>query len=338
MGPSELRERALRELGSALRGAGRVALINFPNHGNPGDPGLWLGSRALLRDLGVEIGYEAAWWSLDLDSLDAAVGPGEPVLINGGGNFGDLYAGQQAARMRLIVERPGVPVIQLPQSIEFRDPANAVPVAQAIAAHGDVTLIARDERSVRAARDLLGVEARLSPDHAFGLVPLTPSVPVAREVLWMVWPAGSPEATSESQLADPPAWVHVEDWHTGAALAHESWDDAGREAWAVNRELADRWDDPRARAEWPRLRSTFPPLAERWFQRGVDLVASSRVLVTNKLHGHIVASMLGMPHVVMDNGYGKVRATLDTWTAGLPGVHVARDAAEALAIADGLRS
>ena len=335
MDPGELRSTALEALRACLGGARRVALINFPNHGNPGDPGLWLGTHSLLRSLVVEVVYQSTPWSLDLAALSRAVGDA-PVLINGGGNFGDLYAGQQQGRMQLLQNWPGRPVIQLPQSIHFADPANASVVAEAIRAQGAFTMMVRDTQSVALSRTLLDVEPVLSPDHAFGLVPLVSSQPVTRELLWMVWPEGAAEFTPASQLHDPPSWVHVEDWHTGAALAHEHFDDLGTEAWLANRQIEASWHDESVRRDWQALVATFDPLARRWFDRGVELVAGSRVLVTNKLHGHLVAVMLGKPHVVLDNSYGKVSGALETWTRNAPGVHVASTADEALQIATGL--
>lgn len=327
-----LRSAAEDALRDVLAGARRVALVNFPNHGNPGDPGLWLGTHSLLKSLGVRVVYEAAPWSLDLEALDRVIGDA-PVLINGGGNFGDLYAGQQEARMRLIAGWTGRRVIQLPQSVEFENPDNATPVAEAIRAHGAFTMMVRDRRSQEASRALLGLDPVLSPDHIFGLAPLTSTAAVTRDLLWMVWPEGAREFTPQSQPVDPPAWVHVEDWHAGAALAHERFDPGGRIAFRINRAFEARWSSAAVRRAWPLLSATFSPLAHRWLDRGVDLVASSKVLVTNKLHGHLVAALLAKPHVVMDNSYGKVAGALETWTRDLPGVHVARDGSEAMTIA-----
>ncbi len=326
---ADLREAALEALRSTLGGARTVGFINFPNHGNPGDPGLWLGTHSLLKTLGVKVAYQSTYWSLDLDQLGRAV-KDNPVLINGGGNFGDLYAGQQGARMQLLRGWKDRPVVQLPQSIHFRDPANAAEVAQVIADQGAFTMMVRDTQSVELSRSLLGVDAVLSPDQAFGLVPLRSAAPITRDVLWMVWDRGVAEYTDDSQLESPPDFVHVEDWITGAYLAHEQFDRAGAKAFALNRAIEAAWAEKRP---WKKLASTFQPLAQRWFDRGVDLIAGSRVLVTNKMHGHIVATMLGTPHVVLDNSYGKVAGCIDTWTHGLPGVHRASTADEALAIA-----
>src|SRR5699024_3836763 len=104
------------ELPRALRGARTVALVNFPNHNHPGDSALWLGARASLKRLGVHVAYQCAWSSYSPEALARAY-PERPVLINGGGNFGDLYRGQQRLRERLLADQRGRHIIQLPQSI-----------------------------------------------------------------------------------------------------------------------------------------------------------------------------------------------------------------------------
>ena len=333
MSVDDLRANAREALSSVLDGARAVGLVNFPNHGNPGDPGLWLGTRALLRDLGVRVAYQANPESLDLDVLDRVLGDA-PVLINGGGNFGDLYGRQQGARMRLFEHHRRGPIVQLPQSVRFRDPANAEPVADAVAGR-DIRIMVRDHASQEAVRQLLKVEPVLSPDHAFGLGGLRRTRSVDREVLWMTWDPSMPEATPESILADPPDWVHTVDWFTGAATAHEDFDARGRLAWHVNRSLSVRGSA--LGSQWPMLAATFAPLARRWWARGLDILSSAGVLVTNKLHGHIAATLMGIPHVVLDNEYGKVLGAVEAWTSSLPGVYVATDADEALAVADKLR-
>ena len=39
----------------------------------------------------------------------------------------------------------------------------------------------------------------------------------------------------------------------------------------------------------------------------------ARVVVTDRLHAHVLCTMFAVPHVLLDDGYGKIRAFLDTW-------------------------
>ena len=105
-------------------GGTRVALVNFPNHANAGDSAIWLGALASLRRMQVHVAYRASWATYEPTALRRALGDGV-VLLQGGGNFGDLYpANQQATRERVLADLADVRTIQLPQSLHFDDPAN----------------------------------------------------------------------------------------------------------------------------------------------------------------------------------------------------------------------
>ncbi len=165
---AELANRFDTELASALRGARQVALLNFPNHGNPGDDAIWLGARASLRRLGISVRYQCAWTGYHPDAL-AAAHPEGPVLLNGGGNFGDLYGGQQGLRERVFRELRGRPVIQLPQSIHFAQRKNLDRVRRQVAEHGDVTLMLREQASYELAQREFEADTVLAPDSALAL-------------------------------------------------------------------------------------------------------------------------------------------------------------------------
>ena len=52
--------------------------------------------------------------------------------------------------------------------------------------------------------------------------------------------------------------------------------------------------------------------------RAATLVADHRTVTTNRMHCHILASLLGVPNVVFDNCYGKCSAYFEAWHAELP--------------------
>jgi pyruvyl transferase EpsO len=52
--------------------------------------------------------------------------------------------------------------------------------------------------------------------------------------------------------------------------------------------------------------------------RAAQLVADHRQVVTNRMHCHILASLLGVPSVLLDNSYGKCSAYFSAWHADLP--------------------
>jgi pyruvyl transferase EpsO len=52
-------------------------------------------------------------------------------------------------------------------------------------------------------------------------------------------------------------------------------------------------------------------------------------VVTDRLHAHILCLLLGIPHAVLDNSYGKLTRFLDAWTGDIAGVHRADSAQHA---------
>ncbi|WP_276524270.1 polysaccharide pyruvyl transferase family protein, partial [Enterobacter hormaechei] len=46
--------------------------------------------------------------------------------------------------------------------------------------------------------------------------------------------------------------------------------------------------------------------ARRRVERGLRLLSRGERIVTDRLHGHILSLLLGIPHVVLDNDYGKL--------------------------------
>jgi len=81
------------------------------------------------------------------------------------------------------------------------------------------------------------------------------------------------------------------------------------------------------------LSATYAPLARRRLERGCRLLASAGAIVTDRLHGHVLCLLLGIPHVLLDNNYGKVRSFYETWTADADLVRWGESPAEALRLA-----
>ena len=310
----QLSDRLDATIGESLGGAKNVALVNFPNHGNPGDSALWLGAKASLRRLGAHVRYQCAWDTYSPTALARSL-PHGPVLINGGGNFGDLYAGQQGLRERLLAELRGRPIVQLPQSMHFREKTNLDRNRRLVADHGKVTLIAREQESEARFRASFDAPVLLAPDCAFGLRSLrAPKEPPTADILWLHRKPGDAEYVDHG---GPPPDISVVDVEWIDQQPQEpAWRLRHRTARAGNEWLRPRAArDPRwARRVWRPLSWTLDPLGWGFTLRGIDILSRGRFLVTDKLHGHIMATLAGLPHVVMDNSYGKVSATYRSWT------------------------
>jgi pyruvyl transferase EpsO len=316
-----LRTRLERTVAAAVPHGARVALLDLPNHPNSGDNAIWLGELALLRRRHAQLAYVCETHGYDAHAVRRAVGPNGVVLLHGGGNFGDEWPGYQVLRERVIGELADLPIVQLPQSLQFGDDAARARATAALGDHPRLTVLCRDVPSCETARALAPrATVELCPDAAFALRPAqrrgTPPGPP-------LWLSRTDRERRAPRLAPPSGHGLVTDW--GEADLSE---DALR---ALSRNGGQRatkrsWLAP---AAVPAIAALHRGLTTRRVSEAFALLASAPVVVTDRLHAHILCLLLGVPHVVVDTGYGKLRRFVDAWTHDNPLVRIATDAAEA---------
>lgn len=66
---------------------------------------------------------------------------------------------------------------------------------------------------------------------------------------------------------------------------------------------------------------------------GFELLGSARFVVTDRLHGHILSTVIGVPHVLMDSKLGKNINFHDTWTRDCECTRITSDITSALNVA-----
>ena len=303
------------------------ALVGFPYHANVGDSAIWLGERALLRDLGAVVVYTCDLTSYSERDLRERL-PTGTILIHGGGNLGDLWPHQQEFRERIIATFPRHRIIQLPQSIHFASRANLDRARSVLDGHPDLTILVRDHRSLDEARARFATHSLLCPDLAFGITdrpddgPYGPG-PAGVEVVWL---ARSDHESAQQSLPPFPDDVLVTDWAAGEGATPD---------WTARAAAAE--EDYRAAAGGSAAHTAAADrLAALQLQRGCRLLSSGMVVATDRLHGHLLCLMLGRPHVILNDRHGKLANTFATWTCDSPLARWARTPGEALALARAL--
>jgi pyruvyl transferase EpsO len=317
-----LRARFDATLATHLAGARRVALLDFPYYDNVGDSAIWLGEVHALRRLGVRVVYAADHLRFREEQVDAL--PADvPLLLSGGGNFGDLWEHHQRFRERVAVRFPGRRVLQLPQSIHFRAPGAAERSAETLRAHPDLTVLVRDADSLAQARDGLGLRTDLCPDAAFGIDAgfadrwrTAADRPVLE--LWR----------RDDEARDPVAGDGGHpgvDWYLPRNRRRRATN-------AANKAIRTAGSGPLARRA---VAANLDRLAHAEVRRGVELLAHGRVVATDRLHAVILSTLIGRPHVAVENSYGKIGRVHRAWLEGsaLTRFAATRDQARADAVA-----
>ena len=127
---------------------------------------------------------------------------------------------------------------------------------------------------------------------ALGALPRLGSVAV--DVLWLCADGAPPEGVSSRVVS----WESPEPAYTPRQ----------RVTARANAELRSRaFRDPEfARRTWRALSATFVPLSKAHVQYALTVLGGGRVLVTDDLHGHLLALLAGIPHVVVGDPAGGV--------------------------------
>ena len=80
-------------------------------------------------------------------------------------------------------------------------------------------------------------------------------------------------------------------------------------------------------------RRVWEGLARERVRRGCAMLSRGKVIITDRLHGHILSLLLGIEHIVLDNSYGKLSSFYGSWTQASDLAHWATSPEEALALA-----
>ena len=311
-----------------------AALVDYPESANCGEQAIWLGEKKLLSELGVSVAYECSAQTYDRGAMAAKLGNGT-ILMHGGGNFGDRYRQNHDFRLKLLQDFPGNKVIFFPQQAAFLDNEYLQRSASVVAGHQDVTLFAGGLVAQHMLNRYFGSKARveMAPDLGFML---GAQERVSDPVYDIVWIARTDQqgandqteaaARLSSQAAEKlvlprfpdgveinlvvkqrPPTVLLTDW---SSLVFENED---------------------ARVSYSRL--AFDARAEASVRRAIHILSLGRVIITDRLHGHVFCLLLGIPHVFLNNDSGKNWNFYETWTRESPLCRLARNPAEAWSLA-----
>lgn len=319
-------DKALAELVSP---GAAVALVGFPNHWNAGDSAIWIGEQESLARLNCKIVYQCAWQDYNRHILEDLI-EDNPILIHGGGNFGDLWPNHQVFRERIIADFPRNPIIQLPQSLCFTEEANLVRFQRLIASHPRLTFMLRDRISFEHARALFDAPSLLVPDMAFCLGSQAPPSPDADSVVPVFWLSRTDKESAVNHVQETGLGCLRQDWLEPGEGDQPFWKEAERLSLHIRHARARLSEKFLISAALADIAEAYEALARLRLRRGLWLLARGRVVVTDRLHGHILCLCLNRPHVLLDSYHRKVSAFHGTWTRESPITYWAASPVEAL--------
>lgn len=322
--------KGLEEIGSIEE----CALLNYPDYLNIGDHLIWLGEVFYLTEvLKTKIKYTAAGIAdFSREKMERQVGKA-PIIFQGGGNLGDLWSNHQEFREYIISNYRDRPIIIMPQSIYFEGASNLKRAADIFNSHPKLTLFVRETFSYEIARKYFhSCQIIKTPDMAFQLLNLPcmafKNAGEQSSILYHCRTDKELRADSSPEFIFKLPNLVVEDWISS------EW-----KIWHSCKSILET-----SQTNFEKFPAIFDCLCDpnlhrvSWIvmHKAIEQFSQHRLIITNRLHGHILCVLLGIPHIFLGNSYHKNESFYETWTYQVPFCRFVKDSAQIQIIAQEL--
>lgn len=298
--PMEALKNQLRQILKVIPPNSSIYYIDYPVYNNGGDLLIMKGTEAFFKDNQIRV---QARYSV-LDFPDRLIIPNDQIIVlQGGGNFGDLYPVHQKLRERIVADYPNHRIVLLPQTIFFKKESEYDRTAQIFNNHKDVHLFVRDTLTFdMATRKFDNCCVYLSPDMAHQLWPILPKSAPGKELLCFF--RTDIEKTSEQEQFESVSSGDYLDW---ASLYNRV------EKKSINMivKIMKKGSGPLP------MQAIWGKYSDYLVDKAVKRFSGYRNVQTSRLHGHILSCLMDKPNTLLDNSYGKNSNYYNTWTSAV---------------------
>lgn len=305
-----------------------VALLQFPYDGNVGMHMLWLATTSYLERRGIRIAYVAHEGNFSVARMMEAVGDGT-ILFIGGVTVSRLWPGHARIKRTVAAACPDNRLISLPSTMMFVDDDDRREASTIFGDHRDVILMARDPVSAASVREVFPAHINVVTIHdcAF-MLEFQPRAtrPDAHDVIWLARDDKEGAGFKVPEDVKVFDWPHLLNLTSPVVLA-------GRAASRLRRDV-------------PVFRSfsnsvvtnSYKAISRSVLAGGNRILDGGKVLVTDRLHPHVLAALRGQHSVLLPDLFGKNRSVWEYSSHDYTTVHWADTAEQALEIARDLAS
>ncbi|MCV3273798.1 polysaccharide pyruvyl transferase family protein [Roseobacter sinensis] len=279
------------------------ALLDFPDHPNVGDSAIYTGE---LEFFDAHVGRPAAYvCSLTTYRRDVgAFCPEGPLFIHGGGNFGSVWRKHQLFRHAIMEHYRDRKVVQLAQSVHYagHDGDTLEETKRLIGQHPDFTMLVRDTPSYDFVQTHFDCPVQMCPDAAHYMWHLPPSAAPDHTVLSLL--------RADKEKTNPDIRPYLE---TVGPVA--DWEPQFKARTPTDRIVEKLLAPalPRNAALMRRREAMYRRQAWYRVHYGIRLLSGGALIVSDRLHAHILTGLMRKEHISLDNMYGKIRRYIDAW-------------------------
>lgn len=270
-----------------------IFLIGIPEHGNLGDQAIGYAEKEFLSKIVsnrkvfyiTEYGFYNKYLHL---KKFLRKNPNSEILWHGGGNIGDIYKFHETMRLFAVEKLPNVKFTIMPQSIDYNDDSKKLCYAKKIYnSHLKLTFCTREKESYeKAKRYFPKCKVYLVPDI---VMTYKPNIKIINRQNVLLCTRNDIEVNTESKS------------NIKRIIKILEKDD-------IPYKVTDTVDEENYSCEF---KKQGEGLYNKWKQ-----FASSKVVITDRLHGMIFSLITNTPCIALDNSTGKVSSFYHTWLEG----------------------
>lgn len=233
------------------------------------------------------------------------------ILLQGGGNFGDIYPVVNDFRKKVIQDNLDKRIIIFPQTIYYNDIENLEKDALIINQHKDLTICVRDQESYNIAKKyFIKANILLLPDMAFCIdLNQFRTKNKGEKTLIMSRRDGEKieiqlDNLENYDLLDWPTFNITKEERYRKIKIHRRMDKIGKFIQKIpilSSIVDDRYGLKRRDGR------------ENYIKLGISFFEEYDTIYTTRLHGLILGVLMGKNMIVLDNNYGKLTNFANMW-------------------------
>jgi len=284
----------------------RICVLDVPDYPNVGDPAILLGELAFFRRHFPKAKFTLVSHRQYDETVDDAIRRADILFLHGGGSFGNIWPAHHNFRLRMLEKFADRTFVQLSQSLHFDSDEILERTRNVIGSVKQFHLLARDQKSFEFAEKNLDCNVHLAPDMAFAmgeLNPLSPSVDLLCLMRTDKEVVGQTNKIVVEQVGKSGLSYSIVDWMENRQNIERAHDIARK---------ATKFGFPRKLIASHGI-YLYESYARSRLAHGIELLSRGRTVITDRLHGHIISTLLGKRQIVLDSLDGKVRQFNRTW-------------------------
>jgi pyruvyl transferase EpsO len=283
-------------------------LLELPYYRNIGDILIWYGTEFFLKTFNARCKYKSSFYTFKKKKISANI----IILLQGGGNFGDLWDGPQDFRRRIIKDYPNNKIIILPQTIFYSNENNLISDAKLFSMHKKLVICARDEESLKILKNHFSTNTiLLVPDMAFCI----PAGALKKIKINPSYKTLFVKRTDQEINTHIDYFAHINENNIDIS----DWPPMEKETIVAFLLRCFLWINRRMHILFSKITDLYACyiFKQNMIKIGVRFISKYKKIYTTRLHAAILCCILEKPFILFNNSYGKNSSFFKTWFSDL---------------------